>query len=179
VRALHTADLHFDPPRRAVADLLPCVLDEARRQRCELLLLAGDIFDHGGVPAAEVAAFFALLGAAAGWLAVVLLPGNHDVGVFGAPGAPVQPPNVAVLRAEGGEVVRLSLPGGAALAAWGKPVHAHTPEFRPLAGCPPPPADGALYVVLGHGLVIKSADGGWNAGRSAAPPPAAPVHHYS
>ena len=94
VRALHSADLHFDPPRRSVAELLPLVLDTAREQQVALLLLAGDIFDHGRVGEEEVELFLALLAAEGPDLQVALLPGNHDVSIFQGVSRSV-PPNVS------------------------------------------------------------------------------------
>ena len=94
VRALHSADLHFDPPRRSVAELLPLVLDTARERQVALLLLAGDIFDHGRVGEEEVELFLALLAAEGPDLQVALLPGNHDVSIFQGVSRSV-PPNVS------------------------------------------------------------------------------------
>ncbi len=88
IRFLHAADLHLDSPfrsltpekaaqRRAELRQLPQQLCElAQQQRCELLLLAGDLFDAvGGYPESTEAlqrAFRAFPGE------VFIAPGNHD-----------------------------------------------------------------------------------------------------
>ena len=122
LRVLHTADLHFDPPHRRVEELLPLVLEAAEAEGASLLLLAGDIFEHGRVPEAEVALFLELLGARPG-LSVALLPGNHDVGIFAeVPGSgrevPPIPPNVTVLSEAEGTIKQIQLASGQRVSVW-------------------------------------------------------------
>jgi DNA repair exonuclease SbcCD nuclease subunit len=73
----HSSDLHLDVGDDNVA-LLPLaqVIDAARAAGADVLLLAGDVFDHNRVPLAFLERVAARLVAAG--LRIVLLPGNHD-----------------------------------------------------------------------------------------------------
>lgn len=77
VRIVHSSDLHIgmDETRHGV-DLLERVLAAALEARADLLVLAGDVFDHNRVrlEVLDLAAD-ALAGAS---LRTVILPGNHD-----------------------------------------------------------------------------------------------------
>lgn len=91
---LHSADWHLDSPfaqfpesqrqqlRRAQLSIPGKIAELCRRERCDLVLLAGDLFD--GTPSREtVDAVKAALARCA--VPVFISPGNHD---FCAPGSP-------------------------------------------------------------------------------------------
>jgi hypothetical protein len=171
LRALHTADLHFDPASgRSVAELLPLILDAARDEGCSLLLLAGDVFDNGRVSEGEVLLFLSMLQAAGenDGLQAVLLPGNHDVDIFGASNSDAVrraiPASVTLLASEGGDTVEVIVAGGQLVTVFGKPVFNHAPSFHPLGDLPPRPSTSDYHIVLGHGLVL---DDGFGEGRSS------------
>jgi DNA repair exonuclease SbcCD nuclease subunit len=78
---VHSSDLHLETrplAPRPGDDLLPLrqVLDAARRVAADVVLLAGDVFEHNRLPSALLAAAADLLAAAE--RPVVVLPGNHD-----------------------------------------------------------------------------------------------------
>ena len=85
------------------------VVDRALADRVDLVLIAGDLFDHNRVPDEEIEFASAQLDRLS--TPVVVLPGNHDVlragAIYerrdiGAPGS-----HVRVIRRLGGEIVEL------------------------------------------------------------------------
>lgn len=83
-----TADLHLGmrfssypsiqgPLIQARFDALKNIVTAANEKECQLLVIAGDLFDRVNVPAAEVAAAAAILGRFEGEC-IAVLPGNHD-----------------------------------------------------------------------------------------------------
>jgi len=74
---VHSSDLHIDATRVTEKFHPLCrVLDTARDQEADLVLLAGDIFDHNRLPLALLDRTTRLLADAR--IPVVILPGNHD-----------------------------------------------------------------------------------------------------
>jgi DNA repair protein SbcD/Mre11 len=146
LRVLHTADVHLDGDvggtavQRAAHHahgrlVFQRIVDQALADAVDLVLIAGDLFDHNRV-ADETIAFVR------GELArlrqpVVILPGNHDALSPGsihdrhdlAAGAS----HVHVIRALGGEAI--DFPDLDAVV-WGRAMDEHTPAFRPLAHVP-------------------------------------------
>lgn len=88
MRILHTGDLHLDSPfcaygqkdadkqREAGRELLRRIFDCAKDEKCEMILIAGDLFDSRFVTP-ESAELFCTLVENCG-IPVVLSPGNHD-----------------------------------------------------------------------------------------------------
>lgn len=88
VKLLHAADLHMDSPfaglepeealaRRRLQRGLPMALVRlARAEGCQMLLLAGDVFDGARVAPETVEALQSAFEAAA--MPVLIAPGNHD-----------------------------------------------------------------------------------------------------
>ena len=79
---VHSSDLHVDDGVTAGAHGgdgttgLALVLAAARAARADVVLLAGDTFDHNRLPAAVLHRAAARLREAG--LPIVILPGNHD-----------------------------------------------------------------------------------------------------
>jgi DNA repair exonuclease SbcCD nuclease subunit len=79
---VHSSDLHVDHDYTARLHGgdgtagLACVLNAARKMAADVVILAGDTFDHHRVPQALVERAAAVIARAA--LPVVILPGNHD-----------------------------------------------------------------------------------------------------
>ncbi len=74
--AVHTSDLHIDGRFAGEFHPLCRVLETAKTLEADLILLAGDIFDHNRVPLAQIDAVARMLGDAE--TQIVVLPGNHD-----------------------------------------------------------------------------------------------------
>jgi DNA repair exonuclease SbcCD nuclease subunit len=105
------------------------VLHAARAAAADVLLLAGDIFDHNRLPLSLIDAAARLLDDAA--LPTIILPGNHDCltpnSVYRRGGL-ADPSGVAVLGITHGEVVDLP---ELDLEVWGRP-HLDHADMSPL-----------------------------------------------
>lgn len=150
LRLLHTSDLHI------CDDIYPedtlrgfeTVLALARQTRADAILVAGDLFDTHRVPPEILTAVLDKLGTSG--CPVIILPGNHDIVLFGIRNSTHLPDNVTIIKQAEGETVHLRDLG---LAVWGRPVYDHHPGFRPLDGLPPRPHKG-WYVVMAHGIFM-------------------------
>ena len=155
---LHTADVHLDSDgygdaagrrrtARVAAALLARIVDRALADRVDLLLIAGDLFDHNRVPDETVAFVRAELGRLR--QPVVIMPGNHDVLVANGRLRPARLHGGGEPRARDprpdGEVI--DLPELDAVV-WGRAMQEHTPASSrsPTSGLPGRPA-----LVPGHG----------------------------
>lgn len=93
MRILHTGDLHLDgafcaygkkdadKQRAASRELLRRVFDCAKIERCEMILIAGDLFDTGFVSPESARLFEKLV--TENNIHVVISPGNHDFYIEG------------------------------------------------------------------------------------------------
>lgn len=159
LRLLHTSDVHLGPAGREPdggrvhAHECVCPVDVIEHlvseHAVDLVLVAGDLFDHARVSERLVEETFARLAALGA--EVALLPGNHDV--FD---------ETALYRRHRGHVDASKVhffddPAGTAydlfdgsLRLWARAMEEHAPHFEPLDGAPPHPGD-RWYVVAGHG----------------------------
>ncbi|GIX48990.1 MAG: hypothetical protein KatS3mg131_3201 [Candidatus Tectimicrobiota bacterium] len=158
LRLLHTADLHLDDaPQRpaALARLgLQAVVDTAIAEAVDLVLVAGDLFDHNRVADDTVAFVQEQLRRVQ--RPVVVLPGNHDClvpnAIYDRYDFAATCPNVQVITAEEGQVCEIP---GLPLVVWGRAMVEHAPWFHPLAALPAR-ADRRWHVALAHGFFYPS-----------------------
>ena len=152
---LHTADCHIgsSPGARAAFALITRL---GLTERFDACVITGDLFDDARVEQNLVDWVAEQLGSLP--FPVVILPGNHDVqgsdSIYGRFDRERRYPTVRVLSNPDGELVHLP---SANITVWGRPTVRHTPDFRPLLGIPPRPAQG-WAVVLGHGYAEVSDD---------------------
>jgi exonuclease SbcD len=159
LRLIHTADLHIGAgyatsgpgPFAALAALGELSASSA----ADVVLIAGDFFDHGRVdePVIDVAAaLLERIGAP-----VVILPGNHDPYTSESPWVRFSrhlPSHVHIVATADGERIVLEGPG---LQIWGQ-AHTHFEDFAPLATTPRWLEDGrrTWRVAMAHGLYVES-----------------------
>lgn len=168
VKLIHTSDWHLgmqahflpEPARaRFVEDRFEAVRRIgalAAEEGSSLVVVAGDVFDSNHVDdqvlakAAEALSSFTV--------PVFLLPGNHDAldpsSVYRRQGwAAERPANVLVLE----EVEAVPVPGVEGVEIVGAPWPSRRPLGDPLAAaCElPPPGEGVIRVVVGHGAVDR------------------------
>ena len=143
LRMLHTSDVHLgaytSEPLRENGALEPAlrafqhVLALGAEAEADLVVIAGDFFDHVRVKRPYVEATGALLEAAA--RPVVILPGNHDPhmpdGIY-ARFPEAFPANVHIIASAEGELIVLDEPG---VQLWGQ-AHESYNDFAPAAVCP-------------------------------------------
>lgn len=145
---VHSSDLHIDGEHGEGDGTarLKSVLHHARSIRADIVLLAGDTFDHSRVPAPVLARVRDLLRDAG--LPVVILPGNHDPAlpnsVFVRGGLELLE-NVSVLGVTHDSAVLLP---GHGLEVWGE-AHRDYNDMAPLRT--PPPRRTRWQVAMGHG----------------------------
>jgi calcineurin-like phosphoesterase family protein len=158
VRLLHTSDVHLGCDYLA-PDLAErgwrAIVDAAVASRADVLLVAGDLFDHNRVPDELVRLVLTELERFSGHVAI--LPGNHDCyderSVYRRPAFASAPSAVHLIGADAGETTPIPELG---LELWGRAVIDHTRDFRPLRSVPPRQGVG-WRVGMAHGH-LESAD---------------------
>ena len=160
MRLLHTADCHLgnfmldgDKEKEAFAALIEAAIAIGP----DVLVVAGDLFDHGRVSDDVIA--WTLEQMSRLDCPVIVLPGNHDYDVLMriAAGAHLAAhPGITIITAPDGELIHLPEAG---LTLWGRALEDHTPDHRPLLGIPDRP-DNGWCVVLGHGLIVDALNSG-------------------
>jgi DNA repair exonuclease SbcCD nuclease subunit len=143
---LHTADVHLDSDgygddaqraahRARGRRVLSGIVDRARADRVDLLLVAGDLFDHNRVDDETIAFVRTELGRLR--QPVVILPGNHDAlyenSVYDRHDFTAGASHVHVIRRLDGE--RIEFPE-LEVVVWGRAMEEHVPAFQPLAHIP-------------------------------------------
>jgi exonuclease SbcD len=161
LRVLHTADVHLgsdgygDAAQEAAHQersrrVFQRIVDRALTDRVDLLLVAGDLFDHNRVPDETVAFVRTELDRLC--QPVVILPGNHDAlstnAIYDRPDFAAGASHVHVIRRLDGELIEL--PALDAIV-WGRAMQEHEPEFRPLAHIPGRD-DRRWCLAMGHGF---------------------------
>ena len=161
---LHTGDVHLG--RDVYGDAQPQaaqrerdrhafrrIVDRALADRVDLVLIAGDLFDHNRVPDETVAFVRTELDRLC--QPVVILPGNHDClrtnAIYDRHDLTAGASHVHVIRRLDGETV--DFPELDALV-WGRAMEEHAPEFRPLADIPG--RDGRRWcLAMAHGFFYE------------------------
>lgn len=122
----------------------------AKRESADLVLLAGDIFDHNRLKLEQIDAVARLLDDAA--TPVVILPGNHDClssdSVYRRGGL-ADVPGVHVLGVSSEESYFLA---GQELEVWGRP-HLDYHDYSPLAK--PRPRTTRWQIATAHGHFVR------------------------
>ena len=146
LRVLHTADVHLgsdgygNAEQRAAHDerdrhAFRRIVDRVLADRVDLLLIAGDLFDHNRVPDETVAFVQAELGRLR--QPVVILPGNHDSfytnAIHDRHDLSAGASHVHVIRRLDGESIDFP---ELDLVVWGRAMEEHEPAFSPLAHIP-------------------------------------------
>lgn len=164
LRILHTADVHLDSDgygdaaRRAAhrdreRRVFQRIVDRALTDDVDLLLIAGDLFDHNRVPDETVAFVRTELDRLR--QPVVILPGNHDAlytnAIYDRHDFTAGASHVHVIRRRDGE--RVEFPDLDAVV-WGRAMEEHAPEFQPLANLPGR-VDHRWHLAMAHGFFYE------------------------
>jgi DNA repair exonuclease SbcCD nuclease subunit len=154
-RILHTSDLHLAFPDDNACQSLQGVVNLAIKSRVDILLVAGDLFDHNRVEDSLlefVKEQFRRLP-----IPVVVLPGNHDClvpgGVFSKSGFWQDCRNIHVFRETQGET--LDLPH-LNVSIWGKPIDTYMGDVHPLEDIPAAGNDDAWNIAMAHGYFVDT-----------------------
>jgi DNA repair exonuclease SbcCD nuclease subunit len=149
LRILHTADVHLSDDLDPEARFAGWRAFLGQAGQADLLIVAGDLFDHGRVPQSLLDQVVEDLAATP--VPVVILPGNHDLA---GPGSVQE--RFDVTRA-GPHVISLDAPDGRTaevpgldVTVWGRGMTDHTPANNPLAGHAAP-GRGRWHIAVAHG----------------------------
>jgi DNA repair exonuclease SbcCD nuclease subunit len=163
VRMLHTSDVHIGHvtgPGDRHADICQCpILGLAAaigEYQADLLMIAGDLFDHARLSESAVGATLELLTGPG--VPVVVIPGNHDVhdtkSLWQRCRSDVDRTGIHLLdQIEGSAFVHESKQ----ITIWGRAMTDHEPSYRPLGEVPSRPNKG-WYVVAAHGHLNLSSE---------------------
>ncbi len=160
---VHSSDLHVDHDYTARLHGgdgtagLACVLDAARGAAADVVILAGDTFDHHRLPQALIERAAAVIGSAG--LPVVILPGNHDPAVSDAvyrraPLATLR--NLHVIGITHDEAVLFA---DLSLEIWGR-AHRDYDDMIPFERARPRSSRWQIAVAHGHYMPMPDRSGG-------------------
>ncbi|MBM2824912.1 MAG: hypothetical protein HW402_576 [Dehalococcoidales bacterium] len=157
-RLLHTSDLHLLSLGDNACVGLEALVNLAMKMKVDMVIVAGDLFDHNRVDDKLVGFTVEQLRRMA--IETIILPGNHDCLV---PGSVYEreelaalwngAPNVQIMRAAQGETLdfpRLDI------SVWGKANDSYDNDMRPLAGLPEPDDDRRWHIAVAHGYYSGS-----------------------
>jgi DNA repair exonuclease SbcCD nuclease subunit len=166
LKLLHTADVHLDsdsygkPEQRQAHRALfyrcfETIMTQAITEAVDLLLIAGDLFDHNRVPDETIA--FTQEQLRRLQCPAVILPGNHDClytnAVYDRYNFSQACPNVQVITALNGQVIEFP---DLELVVWGRAMEEHEPGFHPLAHIPTRQGK-RWHVAMAHGFFYNKA----------------------
>jgi len=161
LRVLHTADVHLDGDvggsaaqqathRERGRYVFQRIVDRALADQVDLLLIAGDLFDHNRVPDETVAFVRAELDRLR--QPVVILPGNHDAlytnAIYDRHDFRAGASHVHVIRRLNGETIEFP---ELDVVVWGRAMEEHEPAFQPLAHIPGRD-DRRWHLAMAHGF---------------------------
>jgi DNA repair exonuclease SbcCD nuclease subunit len=131
----------------------------ARDEECDLLIIAGDLFDNNRVALELVVRAFEILESLP--MLSLIIPGNHDAydetSVYQRASVNGGEGRLHVVRRSEGELIEFD---SLSLSVWARPVIRHDFSNRPLSTAPPHPGRG-WYVVVGHGEFVGDASNTW------------------
>ena len=152
-RILHTSDLHLASLGDRACHSLEALVDLAIKTKVDLVIIAGDLFDHNKVDDGLVNFVAEQVQRLSAYVAI--LAGNHDClapgSAFRRAGLWKNCANVRVFRAPQGETLDLPSLG---VSLWGKSIDSYEHDVRPLAGIPRPKGDGQWYIAVAHGYCV-------------------------
>ena len=158
---LHTADVHLDnrPVDSAQSPkahrAFEAIIDCAQDANADLVLIAGDLFDHNRIDKETVV--FAQNQLQRLDCPAVILPGNHDClqadGVYCRHDFNAACDNVRVISDPHGQSITFP---DLDLRIWGRAMETHEPGFQPLAHLPIREASPARWhVAMAHGFFYE------------------------
>ena len=154
-RILHTSDIHLLSLGDSACHSLEAVVDLANHAKVDLVIIAGDLFDHNRVDDNLVSFVAEQLQRLLAY--TIILPGNHDClvpnSVYHRAELWQDATSVRVIRSPQGETLDLS---GLGISVWGKPIVSYDGDLRPLAGIPRPQGNGRWHIAVAHGYYMEN-----------------------
>jgi exonuclease SbcD len=162
---LHTADIHLDSDSYGTAEqrqahrasfrrCFQAIVDRALDEAVDLLLIAGDLFDHNRVP--DETLLFAEEQLQRLQQPAVILPGNHDClytnAIYDRYDIATACDRVQVIRQLDGQVIEFP---ELHLVLWGRAMQEHEPGFHPLEHLPTR-HDRRWHIAMAHGFFYET-----------------------
>ena len=155
LRILHTSDFHLNSSGDNACQSLESLVNAAVRSAVDLVIIAGDLFDHSKVDDELVSFAAEQLRRMA--IPTVVIAGNHDCLTPGSAFERLdlwkECDNVRILREPDGEILDLPSLG---VSLWGKSIDSYDYDVRPLEGIPQPKGDGQWNIAVAHGYYVSS-----------------------
>ena len=155
-RILHTSDLHLASTDDGACRSLQALGELAVEAEADLVLIAGDLFEHNRVKDNLVSFVVEQLGGLQ--RPIIILPGNHDClvpdSVYYREYLWAAAPNIRVIKALPGETLTWPDLG---VTVWGKPINSYGGDLQPLAGVPPRGGEAQWHIAMAHGCYVGSA----------------------
>ena len=151
-RILHTSDLHLDKVEDKASESLTAVVNLAIGKQVDMVIIAGDLFDHNRVENDLVSFVASQLRRLS--VPVVILPGNHDCLVPGSIYHRTEfqsSDNIFIIGEPHGET--LDFPE-IEVSIWGKCIDSYDVDVLPLEGIPQPQGNGWWHVAVAHGYYV-------------------------
>ena len=134
-----------------VAVLLVC-WRQCSKNRPDLMLLAGDLFDSNKATTETIT--WAMQQLESQPYPVVMIPGNHDCLLPGSIYSRFDFNAISNTLFLGDPQGERHVLRELDVCVWGKGMPDHTPAYKPLAGCPAAPSEVRWYIGLGHGIYV-------------------------
>lgn len=155
LRILHTSDFHLSSHGDEGCRSLEAVKALAINNKVDLLIIAGDLFDHNKVEDELVRFTADKLREIA--LPIVVLAGNHDClsagSAFDRAELWQDCENIRIFRSANGEVVDFP---DLEVSLWGKSICSEDHDVRPLEGIPLPSDNGRWNIAVAHGYYVST-----------------------
>ena len=153
-KILHTSDLHLELFDDKACHSLKAVVDLAIETKVDLVIIAGDLFEHNRVTNNLVSFVVEQLRRLP--VDVVILPGNHDCLASGSAYERSDLwndcANVRVFGTTNGEMLDLPKLG---ITMWGKSHDSYYSDVQPLTGIPQPSGNGRWHIAVAHGFYVS------------------------
>ena len=153
-RLLHTSDLHLQSLDDITRRDFEALIDAADKTEPDIMVIAGDLFDHHRIKDDLVVYVLEKLNMLAS--PVVILPGNHDCldpnSVYRRSRLWDDCSNIRIFRSPEGETLQFPNLG---IHLWGKPVISYDEDIVPMAGIPRRNGNGQWHIAVAHGLYVN------------------------
>lgn len=153
LRVLHTSDLHLGNYGEKDRQILDSTIEAIPEHGADMLIIAGDLFDHNRVD--EDLVRYAAERLEGAPCPVFIIAGNHDCLV---PGSIFDRfefwqdcSNIRIFRGADGEIVHLPQLGA---MLWGKSIDYDDRDVYPLEGMPLPEVNGNWNIAIAHGYYV-------------------------
>ena len=154
-KILHTSDLHIRSIGDNGCDSLETLVNLAIMKNVDLVIFAGDLFDHNRMK--DDLIHFVTEQLQRLTVPAVILPGNHDClipdSIFDRAELWEDCDKLQIFMDPRGETLEIPELG---MSLWGKPISSDYDDILPLEGMPSPQENGFWHIAVAHGYFVSS-----------------------